>query len=97
LGNRTDDHQRTFARALALVAVGIAMGGWFVGHGFLQGRTAYRFVTVKGVYERDVVTDRDSGGLESFGCIFFTRSYGNTHRERVIFTLLFWTPEPLVS
>jgi hypothetical protein len=44
-----------------------------------------------------MLRSRDSGGLESFGCIFFTRSYENTHRERVIFTLLFWTPELLFS
>lgn len=37
-----------------LVAVGIALAGWFVGNGFVRGRTADRFVSVKGVSERDV-------------------------------------------
>jgi hypothetical protein len=40
-----------------LVALGIALGGWFVGHGFVSGRTADRFVTVKGLAERDVQAD----------------------------------------
>jgi len=40
-----------------LLAVGIALAGWFVGHGFLKGRAADRFVTVKGVAERDVKAD----------------------------------------
>jgi hypothetical protein len=39
------------------VAVGIALAGWFVGHGFLAGRTVDRFVTVKGLAERDVKAD----------------------------------------
>jgi hypothetical protein len=40
-----------------VIAVGIATGGWFVGNGFLQGRAADRFVTVKGVSEREVKAD----------------------------------------
>lgn len=40
-----------------VVALGIAAAGWFVGNGFLQGRAADRFVTVKGVSERDVKAD----------------------------------------
>jgi len=42
---------------LVLVAVGIALCGWFVGHGFTKARTADRFVSVKGVSERDVRAD----------------------------------------
>lgn len=38
----------------AMVGFGIAIAGWFVGHGFFQGRVADRFVTVKGVSEREV-------------------------------------------
>ena len=41
----------------AIVGLGIAIGGWFVGDGFLQGRASDRFVTVKGVSERDVLAN----------------------------------------
>lgn len=40
-----------------VVGLGIAVAGWFVGHGFMEGRSAARFVTVKGVSERDVSAD----------------------------------------
>jgi hypothetical protein len=43
--------------AIALLAAGVAAAGWFVGNGFVQGRTADRFVSVKGVAQRDVVAD----------------------------------------
>lgn len=42
---------------VVLVAVGIALCGWFVGRGFTNARTADRFVSVKGVAERDVRAD----------------------------------------
>ncbi|HET6348196.1 MAG TPA: SIMPL domain-containing protein [Candidatus Krumholzibacteria bacterium] len=42
---------------VALLAVGVAVAGWFVGNGFVRGRTADRYVSVKGVSERDVVAD----------------------------------------
>ncbi len=45
------------ALATATLAVGVALAGWFVGNGFVRGRTADRFVSVKGVAERDVVAD----------------------------------------
>ena len=45
------------ALAAAALAVGVALAGWFVGDGFVRGRTADRFVSVKGVAERDVVAD----------------------------------------
>jgi uncharacterized protein len=41
----------------AIVAVGIALGGLLAGNGFARGRTAERFVTVKGVAEREVKAD----------------------------------------
>ena len=49
----------TFNNALSafVLAVGIALGGWFVGHGFLRGRTASRYVEVKGLAERQVAAD----------------------------------------
>lgn len=37
-----------------VVGLGIAVAGWFIGHGFIEGRAASRTVTVKGVSERDV-------------------------------------------
>ncbi len=40
-----------------VLAVGIAVAGWFVGNGFFQGRASERFVKVKGVSERDVKAD----------------------------------------
>lgn len=46
----------SFASALA-VALGLAVAGIFVGQGFVKGRAADRFVTVKGVSERDVKAD----------------------------------------
>jgi hypothetical protein len=44
-------------RGTFLLAIGIAIAGWFVGDGFFRGRAADRFVTVKGVSERDVTAD----------------------------------------
>ena len=41
----------------AILAVGVALGGYFVGNGFFRGRAADRTVTVKGVSERDVTAD----------------------------------------
>jgi hypothetical protein len=43
--------------AALVLAVGVALGGFFVGRGFVQGRTSDRFVTVKGVAEREVKAD----------------------------------------
>jgi hypothetical protein len=41
----------------AVLALGVALAGWFIGHGFVSGRSVDRFVTVKGVSERDVKAD----------------------------------------
>ncbi len=43
--------------AAGIVAVGVALGGWFVGRGFLESRAPERFVTVKGVAEQLVKAD----------------------------------------
>lgn len=40
-----------------LLALGVSVGGWFIGHGFAEGRRSDRFVTVKGLSERDVKAD----------------------------------------
>jgi hypothetical protein len=37
-----------------IVASGIAVGGWLVGDGVARGRAADRYVTVKGIAEREV-------------------------------------------
>ncbi len=43
--------------AAGVLAVGVALAGWWVGIGFAQGRAADRYFTVKGVAERDVEAD----------------------------------------
>jgi uncharacterized protein len=40
-----------------ILAVGLSLAGWFIGQGFTKGRAADRFITVKGVAERDVKAD----------------------------------------
>jgi hypothetical protein len=47
------------ARLLGAVAIagGLALGGWFVGAGFVESRLGTRSVTVKGLAERDVRAD----------------------------------------
>lgn len=42
---------------LVVLGVGVAIGGGLAGLGFAQGRVAERFVTVKGVSEREVQAD----------------------------------------
>ncbi|HRK96232.1 MAG TPA: SIMPL domain-containing protein [Rhodospirillales bacterium] len=43
--------------AAAVLAAGIAVGGWFVADGLREARTGDRFVTVKGLAEREVKAD----------------------------------------
>lgn len=51
-------HEKSHGLAMAaLLAIGLALGGWLIGHGFVQARSGDRFVTVKGLAERDVVAD----------------------------------------
>ena len=35
-----------------VLALGLILGGWLVGQGFVKARTVDRYVTVKGVAER---------------------------------------------
>lgn len=46
--------ERHLVTAAIILAVGLACAGFLVGRGFVGARTADRFVTVKGVAERDV-------------------------------------------
>lgn len=43
--------------AAALLAAGLAAGGWLAGRGLMAARSEDRFVTVKGVAEREVQAD----------------------------------------
>jgi hypothetical protein len=43
--------------AAIVLAVGAAVAGWFVGDGFRAGREETRFVSVKGIAEREVKAD----------------------------------------
>jgi hypothetical protein len=43
--------------AACVLALGVAAAGWFAGHGFVEARSAERYVTVKGVSEREVQAD----------------------------------------
>jgi hypothetical protein len=54
--------QRSFALSSAiivgvLIGLGLALGGYFIGQGFYRARTGDRYVTVKGLVERDVNAD----------------------------------------
>lgn len=51
----TSDSRLLFASGL--LALGVAVGGWAIGHGFIGARTGDRFVTVKGLAERPVEAD----------------------------------------
>ncbi len=42
---------------LIILSVALVLAGWFVGNGFYRGRGAERYVTVKGLAERDVDAD----------------------------------------
>lgn len=48
---------RTYSFPALVLALGIVLGGALVGNGFRAGRSADRFVTVKGVSEREAVAD----------------------------------------
>ena len=40
-----------------IIAIGLVLGGLFIGGGFARGRAADRYVTVKGISEREVQAD----------------------------------------
>ena len=52
--------QKTLASAVVLgvlIGAGVAVGGYFVGHGFYMARAGEQYVTTKGLVERDVEAD----------------------------------------
>ena len=48
--------ERDFTRP-AILALGLAIGGYFAGNGFVRAKGTERFVTVKGVSEREAPAD----------------------------------------
>ncbi len=50
-------NERNVVVAGTLVAFGLAVGGFFIGNGLLRARSADRFVTVKGLAEREVAAN----------------------------------------
>ena len=48
--------ERSFVSAVVL-ALGVVLGGLFIGYGFARGRAADRYVEVKGLAEREVTAD----------------------------------------
>ena len=51
------DERPKITPGLLILAIGITAAGLFVGHGFSTGRSGDRFVSVKGVAEREVKAD----------------------------------------
>jgi hypothetical protein len=49
--------ERSVMIAGSLVAIGLAVGGYFIGDGLLSARSADRYVTVKGLAEREVAAN----------------------------------------
>ena len=51
------DWKGTVLACVGLIAAGMVAGGWLVGRGFADARLADRYVTVKGLAEREVRAD----------------------------------------
>ena len=50
-------HRNSLVIAAAILALGLVLGGWLLGHNIAATRLADRSVTVRGLAERDVVAD----------------------------------------
>jgi hypothetical protein len=50
-------NERNTVIAGTLIAIGLAVGGYFIGNGLLRARSADRYVTVKGLAEREVAAN----------------------------------------
>jgi hypothetical protein len=73
-----------------IIAVGLALGGWFIGHGFTQGRSSVRYVEVKGLAEREVTADLALWPLRyvSTGNDLTVAQAGLTRSTRQVFAFL---------
>jgi hypothetical protein len=73
-----------------VLAVGVALAGWFIGHGFASGRATDRYVEVKGLAEREVTADLALWPLRyvSTGDDLATTQAQITRNTRQVFTFL---------
>jgi hypothetical protein len=73
-----------------LVALGLSLGGWFIGDGFARGRASDRFVEVKGLAEREVTADLALWPLRyvSTGNDLTAAQAQITHNTRQVFAFL---------
>jgi hypothetical protein len=73
-----------------VIAVGLALGGWFIGHGFTQGHSSVRYVEVKGLAEREVTADLALWPLRyvSTGNDLTVAQAGLTRSTRQVFAFL---------
>jgi uncharacterized protein len=73
-----------------ILAVGLALSGWFIGHGFIKGRSSVRYVEVKGLAEREVTADLALWPLRyvSTGNDLTVAQAGLTRSTRQVFAFL---------
>jgi hypothetical protein len=73
-----------------ILALGFALGGLFIGHGFANGRATDRYVEVKGLAEREVMADLALWPLRyvATGDDLAVAQAGITRSTRQVFTFL---------
>src|SRR3954465_5957675 len=73
-----------------VLALGLTLGGWFIGRGFVQGRSSVRFVEGKGLAEREVTADLALWPLRyvSTGSDLTVAQAGLTRDTRQVFAFL---------
>jgi hypothetical protein len=73
-----------------ILALGLAVGGWFVGQGFIKGRATTQYVEVKGLAEREVTADLALWPLRyvSTGNDLTVAQAGLTRSTRQVFAFL---------